>query len=94
MIRTRMSKGQAMKRISRARKLIGKRTLQGEVLPPEWEHTAAALSRGEIGDEHVEVIRKFFRALPSFKRVNSSRTSWMYESTWIDLERIRDLGRA
>ncbi|MCP9274331.1 HNH endonuclease signature motif containing protein [Mycolicibacterium arenosum] len=64
-LRTRMSKGQAVTRIARARALIGSRTMQGEVLAPEWEHTAAALSRGTIGDEHVEVIRKFFTALPS-----------------------------
>jgi hypothetical protein len=65
MLRLQMSKGQAMKRIARARKLVGTRTFQGEVLPAEWEHTAAAYARGEIGDEHVEVIRKFFAALPS-----------------------------
>jgi hypothetical protein len=63
-LRCRMSKGQALKRVARARALIGRRTLHGERLAPEWEHTAAALSRGEISDEHVEVIRKFLKALP------------------------------
>ena len=64
MMRTRMSKGQALTRIARARALVTRRTLQGEALSPEWEHTAVALARGAIGDEHVEVIRRFFTALP------------------------------
>lgn len=64
-MRTWMSKGQAFKRIARARTLIARRTLQGEPLAPEFEHTAAAVARGAIGDEHVEVICKFFTALPT-----------------------------
>jgi hypothetical protein len=64
-LRCRMSKGQAVKRCAWARTLIGRRTLQGEQLAPEWEHTAAAHARGDISDEHVEVIRKFLDALPS-----------------------------
>ena len=35
------------------------------MLPSEWEPTAAAHRDGLIGDEHVEVIRKFFTALPA-----------------------------
>ena len=65
-LRCRMSKGQAMKRVARARALIGRRTLHGEQLAPEWEHTAAAHARGDISDEHVEEIRKFLKALPSW----------------------------
>jgi hypothetical protein len=67
LLRTRMriSKGEAMKRIARARQLIGRLTRQGERLAPEWEYTAAAHAGGDLGDEHVEVIRKFFAALPS-----------------------------
>src|SRR5262249_12099710 len=64
-LRCRMSKGEAHRRIKRARLLIARCTLQGERVPPQWEHTAAAHARGAIGDEHVEVIRKFFKALPA-----------------------------
>jgi hypothetical protein len=64
-LRCRMSKGEAHRRIKRARLLIARCTLQGEQVPPQWEHTAAAHARGVIGDEHVEVIRKFFKALPA-----------------------------
>jgi hypothetical protein len=64
-LRCRMSKGEAQRRIKRAARLAPRRTIQGEPLPPEWEHTAAAIAQGTIGDEHVEVIRKFFKALPA-----------------------------
>ena len=64
-LRCRMSKGQALKRVARARALIGRRTLHGEQLVPQWEHIAAAHARGDISDEHVEVIRKFLDALPA-----------------------------
>ncbi|WP_333890284.1 HNH endonuclease signature motif containing protein [Mycolicibacterium gadium] len=64
-LRTRMSKGAALKSIARARLLGPKRTPQGQDLPPEWEHTAAGLAAGLFGDEHVEVVRKFFKALPA-----------------------------
>jgi hypothetical protein len=57
--------GEALPRIKRARHLITRRTLQGVALPPQWEHTAAAHAHGTVGDEHVEVIRKFLKALPS-----------------------------
>jgi hypothetical protein len=47
-------------------------------LAPEWEHTAAALTRGQISDEHVEVIAKFLNALPKWldplTRSQSERT--------------------
>jgi len=62
--RCRMSKGEAQRRVKRAARLAPRRTIQGEPMPPEWEHTAAAIAQGTIGDEHVEVIRKFFKALP------------------------------
>lgn len=62
--RCRISKGDAQRRIKWARKLAPRRTLHGEKLAPEWEHTAAALADGQIGDDHVELIRKFFKALP------------------------------
>ncbi|WNG83500.1 DUF222 domain-containing protein [Mycobacterium sp. ITM-2016-00316] len=64
-LRTRMSKGRAHKLLTRAAQLAPRRTLQGQDMAPEWEHTAAALSRGAFGEEHLEVIRKFFNALPA-----------------------------
>lgn len=64
-LRTRMSKGRAHKLLTRATQLAPRRTLQGHDMTPEWEHTAAALSRGAFGEEHLEVIRKFFNALPA-----------------------------
>lgn len=64
-LRTRMSKGRALKLLTRATQLAPRRTLQGQDMAPEWEHVAAALTRGTFGDEHVEVIRKFFNALPA-----------------------------
>jgi hypothetical protein len=64
-LRTRISKGEAHKRLQRARRLAPRRTLQGEHLPPDWEHTATALAHGLIGEEHLEVIRRFFTALPA-----------------------------
>ncbi|MGW0163507.1 DUF222 domain-containing protein [Mycobacterium sp. NPDC003323] len=64
-LRTRMSKGRALKLLARATQLAPRRTLQGQDMAPEWEHVASALTRGAFGDEHVEVIRKFFDALPA-----------------------------
>ena len=40
--------------------------MTGEVLEPVLAHTAAAQARGDVGAEHVGVIRRFFDKLPSF----------------------------
>ncbi|WP_395309538.1 DUF222 domain-containing protein [Mycobacterium sp. AMU20-3851] len=64
-LRNRMSKGRAHKLLTRATQLAPRRTLQGQHMAPQWEHTAAALTRGAFGEEHLEVIRKFFHALPT-----------------------------
>ncbi|HET6735284.1 DUF222 domain-containing protein, partial [Mycobacterium sp.] len=40
--------------------------MSGEVLEPVLAGTAAAQTRGEIGAEHVRIIRRFFDQLPSF----------------------------
>ena len=40
--------------------------LTGEALEPVLSHTAAAQRRGEIGAEHVKIIRRFFDRLPAF----------------------------
>jgi uncharacterized protein DUF222 len=63
--RCRMSKGEAQRRVKRAGLLGPRRALNGEPLAPQWEHTAAAHAAGTIGDEHVEVIGTFFKALPA-----------------------------
>ena len=54
-----------------------RRTLQGQHMAPAWEHTAAALSRGAFGDEHVEVIRKCLKRVPG----------WVDATTRADVER-------
>ncbi|MCP9275165.1 hypothetical protein [Mycolicibacterium arenosum] len=41
--------GEANKRLTRTQHLAPHTTLQGEVLPSEWEHTAAAHRDGLIG---------------------------------------------
>ena len=40
--------------------------MTGEPLEPVLTNTAAAQSRGQIGAEHVKIIRKFFKKLPDF----------------------------
>jgi hypothetical protein len=78
----RISEGQAKYRIKRAA-LLGPRTaLSGEPLPPLLPKVAAAQARGEIGDEHVRIIEKFFDGLPS---AIDARTRELAES---DLVRI------
>jgi hypothetical protein len=45
---------------------LGDRTaLSGEMLPPLLPHTAAALRAGLLDAQHVQMIREFFRHLPS-----------------------------
>ncbi|GHP19716.1 hypothetical protein RN2511_044520 [Rhodococcus sp. NKCM2511] len=45
---------------------LGDRTaLSGEPLPPLLPHTAAAVRAGLLGAQHVQMIREFFRHLPS-----------------------------
>ncbi len=40
-------------------------TLTGEPLPPALPETAEAWAAGELDGEHLQVIQKFFRQLPS-----------------------------
>ncbi len=61
----RISAKEAGRRVQQARDLAPRRTLIGEVLEPVLVGTAAAQQRGQIGEEHVSVIRKFFKTLPS-----------------------------
>ncbi|OBI76204.1 HNH endonuclease signature motif containing protein [Mycobacterium sp. E740] len=56
----RISKTDAAKRVKEAHELAPRRAMTGEVLEPVLAQTAAAQARGEIGVEHVRVIRNFF----------------------------------
>lgn len=62
--RLRISRGEARRRISDAADLGLRRGLTGEPLEPMLPATAVAQRTGEIGAEHVTVIRRFAAALP------------------------------
>ncbi|TDZ95577.1 13E12 repeat family protein [Mycobacteroides salmoniphilum] len=62
--RLHLSKGAARRRIGDAEQLASRQALTGEVLAPVLPNVAEALRRGDIGDEHVRIIRGFFDRLP------------------------------
>ena len=62
--RLRISLGKARRRIDKADDLGPRTALTGEPLPPRLPNTAAAQRRGQIGAEHVRIIRKFVTELP------------------------------
>ena len=62
----RISKAEANRRIHEAEDLGPRTSMTGEPLEPMLTHTAAAQRRGQIGAEHVRIIRRFFDQLPSF----------------------------
>ncbi|OHU34402.1 HNH endonuclease signature motif containing protein [Mycobacteroides chelonae] len=62
--RLHISKGAARRRIADAEQLAPRRVLTGEEMAPQLPNVAAALSRGDIGEEHVRIIRQFFDRLP------------------------------
>lgn len=62
--RLRISRTDANRRIAEAADLGERRALTGETLPPQLTATAQAQREGRLGDEHVAVIRRFFRRLP------------------------------
>ncbi|MGK2881569.1 MAG: DUF222 domain-containing protein, partial [Mycobacterium sp.] len=62
--RLRIAPGAAHQRIQDAAVLGPRTSLTGEPLPPLWPGTAAAQADGLIGDEHLSIIRKFFKHLP------------------------------
>ncbi|MUM22148.1 HNH endonuclease [Mycobacterium sp. CBMA271] len=62
--RLHISKGAARRRISDAEQLAPRRALTGEVLAPQLPNMADAFGRGEVGEEHVRVVRQFFDRLP------------------------------
>ncbi|AYM41364.1 hypothetical protein BKG82_05835 [Mycobacteroides chelonae] len=57
--RLHVSKGAARRRIADADWLATRRAVTGEVLAPVLPRTAAAFERGEIGGEHVRIVRQF-----------------------------------
>ncbi len=63
--RLHISKGAARRRIADSEQLAPRRALTGEVLAPALPNVAEALGRGEVGDEHVRIIRSFFDRLPT-----------------------------
>ncbi len=60
-----ISGADATRRISDAAELGPRHSLTGQALPPTLPTTAAAQSRGEIGADHVTVIRSFMDHLPA-----------------------------
>ncbi|CPW63042.1 Conserved protein of uncharacterised function possible rep13e12 repeat protein [Mycobacteroides abscessus subsp. bolletii] len=63
--RLHMGKGAARRRIADAEQLAPRRAITGEQLAPQLPHTAQALGRGDIGEEHARIIRHFFDRLPT-----------------------------
>ncbi|HEX5144409.1 MAG TPA: HNH endonuclease signature motif containing protein [Mycobacterium sp.] len=62
----RISKDEAHRRVKEAQDLAPRQAMTGEVLEPVLPNVAAAQARGQIGAEHVGIIRRFFKKLPSF----------------------------
>jgi hypothetical protein len=62
--RLRISRTDARRRIDCAKDLGPRTTLIGEPLDPTLARTAHAQARGDIGAEHIAVIRGFFTHLP------------------------------
>ena len=60
-----ISGADAGRRLAEAAQLGPRRAVTGEALEPELVATATAQARGEIGAEHVSVIRDFMAALPA-----------------------------
>ncbi len=60
----RISPTEARRRIKDAAQLAPRTALTGELLPPVLPETAKAWQAGQLDGEHLEVIQKFFHALP------------------------------
>jgi Domain of unknown function (DUF222) len=60
-----LSATEAGTRVALATQLSARRTLSGEVLPPELVNTAAGLAAGEIGLGQVRVIAETMRSIPA-----------------------------
>ncbi|MEO8815357.1 MAG: HNH endonuclease signature motif containing protein, partial [Mycobacterium sp.] len=62
----RITRTDAKRRIDEAADLCPRQALTGQPLPPLLASTAAAQRAGNIGGDHVSVVRAFLRQLPSF----------------------------
>ena len=62
--RLRISVDEARRRVQDAADLGPRQALSGQPLAPHWPTTAAAQAHGQVGAEHIAVIRKFFAELP------------------------------
>jgi len=62
--RLRLSGPEARRRLAEAEDLGPRRAFTGEPLEPRLPQTAQRQAAGEIGAEHVRIIRKFFDELP------------------------------
>ena len=71
----RISKAEAHRRIHEAEELGPRAAVTGEALEPVLSHTAAAQRRGDIGAEHVKIIRRFFDRLPGFVDFDTRETA-------------------
>ena len=63
--RLRISRAEARRRIAEAHDLGPRTAMTGEALDPVLPATAAGVADGQIGAEHVSVIRSFFKHLPA-----------------------------
>lgn len=76
--RLRISAAEARQRLDVAAELAPRTAITGEALAPVLERTAEAQRRGQIGAEHIKVIRQFFATLPDAvdvaTRVEAERT--------------------
>lgn len=63
--RLRISRREARRRIGEAQDLGPRMAMTGQALEPVLANTAQEQARGRIGPEHVQVIRRFFAALPN-----------------------------
>ncbi|MBA0047017.1 HNH endonuclease signature motif containing protein [Mycobacteroides sp. LB1] len=62
--RLHIGRGAARRRIADAQQLAPRRALTGERLEPVLPNVAEAFGRGEVGEEHVRIVRSFFDRLP------------------------------
>jgi hypothetical protein len=62
----RISRKDARRRLDEAQDLGERIALSGEPLAPRLPHTAAAQAAGDIGAEHIKIIREFLDQLPAW----------------------------
>lgn len=67
----RVSPKEAKRQLREAKCLGPRQAMTGESLAPMWEATAVAQAKGLLGPEHVAVIAKFHKDLPSWVDVGT-----------------------